>query len=68
MGVAPMTMSPFASWLISAYDWRTAQLVIAVVGLGGAGAGGAAGAPRAGGPPGDGAARPRQPGSAPIPA
>lgn len=30
MGVAPMTISPFARWLISAYDWRTAQLVIAV--------------------------------------
>ena len=30
MGVAPMTISPFASWLISAYDWRTAQLSIAI--------------------------------------
>jgi MFS family permease len=30
MGVAPMTISPFARWLISTYDWRTAQLVIAV--------------------------------------
>lgn len=30
MGVAPMTVSPFASWLISNYDWRTALLVIAV--------------------------------------
>ena len=26
MGVAPMTISPFASWLISNYDWRTALL------------------------------------------
>jgi MFS family permease len=31
MGVAPMTISPFASWLISTYDWRTAQLSIAVL-------------------------------------
>jgi MFS family permease len=30
MGVAPMTISPFARWLISTYDWRTAQLVIAI--------------------------------------
>ncbi|RUU12274.1 MFS transporter, partial [Mesorhizobium sp. USDA-HM6] len=25
MGVAPMTISPFARWLISAYDWRAAM-------------------------------------------
>lgn len=31
MGVAPMTISPFARWLISAYDWRTAMFVIGVV-------------------------------------
>ncbi len=31
MGVAPMTISPFAAWLISSYDWRTAQMVIAVM-------------------------------------
>ena len=31
MGVAPMTMSPLASWLISVYDWRTALLTIAAV-------------------------------------
>ena len=31
MGVAPMTVSPFAGWLISTYDWRTAQLVIGLV-------------------------------------
>jgi MFS family permease len=30
MGVAPMTISPFARWLISAYDWRTAMLVIGI--------------------------------------
>src|SRR5882762_5654316 len=30
MGVAPMTVSPFASWLISNSDWRTAQLTIGV--------------------------------------
>jgi MFS family permease len=31
MGVAPMTISPLASWLITTYDWRTAQLAIAVL-------------------------------------
>jgi MFS family permease len=30
MGVAPLTVSPFASWLIAAYDWRTAMLVIGI--------------------------------------
>ena len=30
MGVAPMTISPFARWLISAYDWRTAMFAIGV--------------------------------------
>lgn len=30
MGVAPMTVSPFARWLISAYDWRTAMFVIGI--------------------------------------
>lgn len=30
MGAAPMTISPFASWLTEAYDWRTAMLVIGV--------------------------------------
>src|SRR5207247_2108011 len=30
-GVAPMTMSPFAAWLITQMDWRAAQLVIAVL-------------------------------------
>src|SRR5215468_2757014 len=31
MGVAPMTMSPLAAWLVSIYDWRTALLIIAAV-------------------------------------
>ena len=31
MGMAPMTMSPFAAWLVSDYDWRTALQIIAVV-------------------------------------
>ena|SRR5688572_29114593 len=31
MGVAPMTISPFARWLITAYDWRTAMLVVGVL-------------------------------------
>src|SRR5260221_1607173 len=30
MGVAPMTISPFARWLISSYDWRTAMMTIGV--------------------------------------
>ncbi len=29
MGMAPITMSPLAAWLISAYDWRTSMLIIA---------------------------------------
>ncbi|MGY5808836.1 MFS transporter [Rhizobium sp. LEGMi198b] len=28
MGVAPMTISPFARWLISAYEWQTAMMLI----------------------------------------
>lgn len=31
VGVAPMTMSPLAAWLITQMDWRAAQLVIAVL-------------------------------------
>ena len=31
MGVAPLTVAPFASYLITAYDWRTAMLVIGIV-------------------------------------
>jgi MFS family permease len=30
VGVAPMTVSPFARWLITASDWRTAQLTIGI--------------------------------------
>src|SRR5215467_9734882 len=29
MGMAPMTMSPLAAWLVSIYDWRTSMLIIA---------------------------------------
>jgi MFS family permease len=31
IGVAPMTISPFAAWLVSWTDWRTAQLTIGVL-------------------------------------
>lgn len=31
MGVAPMTISPFARWLISAYDWRIAMFDIGIM-------------------------------------
>jgi len=31
MGVAPMTVSPLARWLISTYDWRTAMMTIGFV-------------------------------------
>jgi MFS family permease len=31
LGVAPMTMSPFARWLISTYDWRPAMLSIGIL-------------------------------------
>jgi MFS family permease len=31
MGVAPMTMSPIAGWLVSHHDWRTALLLIAAI-------------------------------------
>jgi MFS family permease len=31
MGMAPVTMSPFAAWLVSKHDWRTSMLVIAGV-------------------------------------
>jgi MFS family permease len=30
VGVAPMTISPFARWLISAYDWQFAMLAIGI--------------------------------------
>src|SRR5690606_6643644 len=29
MGMAPMTMAPFAAWLVTIHDWRTAMLIIA---------------------------------------
>lgn len=31
MGVAPMTMAPFAAWLVSNHDWRTAMQIVALV-------------------------------------
>ncbi|KRB18326.1 MULTISPECIES: MFS transporter [Mesorhizobium] len=31
MGVAPMTISPFARWLISAYEWRAAMFDIGIM-------------------------------------
>jgi MFS family permease len=31
MGMAPMTMSPLAAWLISHHDWRTSMQIVAVV-------------------------------------
>jgi MFS family permease len=31
VGVAPLTLSPFAAWLVSWTDWRTAQLIIGVL-------------------------------------
>jgi MFS family permease len=30
LGVAPMTVSPFVSWLIQTYDWRTTQTIVAI--------------------------------------
>jgi MFS family permease len=31
MGVAPMTMAPFAAWLVSHHDWRTAMQIVALI-------------------------------------
>lgn len=31
MGMAPMTMSPLAAWLVSIYDWRTSLQIIALL-------------------------------------
>jgi MFS family permease len=31
MGAAPMIISPFAGWLITNYEWRTAQFCIAIL-------------------------------------
>ncbi len=33
IGVAPMTMAPFAAFLVSHYDWRTSYLFLAVISL-----------------------------------
>jgi MFS family permease len=31
MGMAPMTMSPLAAWLVSSHDWRNSMQIIALV-------------------------------------
>jgi MFS family permease len=31
MGMAPMTMSPLAAWLVSNFDWRTSMQIVALV-------------------------------------
>src|SRR4030081_3077200 len=31
MGMAPMTMAPFAAWLVSQHDWRTSMRIVALV-------------------------------------
>nr|WP_255523414.1 MFS transporter [Rhodanobacter sp. 7MK24] len=31
MGMAPMTMSPLAAWLVSRHDWRTSMLILAAL-------------------------------------
>ncbi|MGE5094731.1 MAG: MFS transporter [Betaproteobacteria bacterium] len=31
VGIAPMTMSPLAAWLLSVSDWRTAQMTLGVL-------------------------------------
>ncbi|MCO6417412.1 MFS transporter [Siccirubricoccus sp. KC 17139] len=31
LGMAPVTVAPFAQWLLTGHDWRTAQLVIGLV-------------------------------------
>jgi len=33
LGVAPMTVSPIAGWLVTTLDWRTAQLIIGLAAL-----------------------------------
>ena len=48
MGMAPMTMSPLAAWLVSIYDWRTSLLIIAAACRGRDDPGRASGAPPAG--------------------
>jgi MFS family permease len=34
MGMAPMTMSPLAAWLVSNHGWRTSMLIVALVAAG----------------------------------
>jgi MFS family permease len=31
IGIAPMTVAPFAAWLVSIYDWRTSMLIVAAL-------------------------------------
>ncbi len=31
MGMAPLTMAPFAAWLVTIHDWRTSMLIIAAL-------------------------------------
>jgi MFS family permease len=31
VGVAPLTLSPLAAWLVTHYDWRTAQMIIGLL-------------------------------------
>jgi MFS family permease len=31
MGMAPMTMAPFAGWLITIHDWRTSMQIVALI-------------------------------------
>src|SRR6266567_3316403 len=31
MGMAPMTMSPLAAWLVSNHDWRTTMQIVALI-------------------------------------
>jgi len=31
VGIAPMTMAPFAAWLVERHDWRTTQLIVAAI-------------------------------------
>ncbi len=31
MGMAPLTIAPFAAWLITIHDWRTSMLIIAAI-------------------------------------
>ena len=48
MGMAPVTMSPLAAWLIAHHDWRTSYQIIAVIVGAGPRAAVAAAAPAAG--------------------